>query len=138
MADWQGESEGEAVSEQAHNPDGGKGEPTRSELAMLRRAIAAGWPMSAEVLAEGLAAAREVANSTGANDRDRMAATKVLATMHAQNVKLLEVLDNQTRLDEGKPTSRTAVVTEQTEAAVDRIRDILAQRADRVRVGSAN
>jgi hypothetical protein len=77
---------------------------------LLRRAIKAGWPMTPEALRDGLKTAHEIAKH-GETERDRIAAAKVLAVMHGQNVSLMQELDKQTRLNSDEPTEIVFNVT---------------------------
>lgn len=82
----------------------------RETLAILRRAIKAGWPMTPEALRDGIATAHDIARN-GETERDRIAAAKVLAVMHGQNIGLMQELDKQTRLDKETPTEIVFNVT---------------------------
>lgn len=82
----------------------------RETLMILRRAIKAGWPMTPEALKDGIATAHEIARN-GETERDRIAAAKVLAVMHGQNIGLMQELDKQTRLDKETPTEIVFNVT---------------------------
>ena len=66
--------------------------------------------MSPEALRDGLATAHEIVKH-GETERDRIAAAKVLAVMHGQNIGLMQELDKQTRLDKETPTEIVFNVT---------------------------
>jgi hypothetical protein len=66
--------------------------------------------MTAEALKDGLATAHHIAKN-GETERDRIAAAKVLAVMHGQNVALMQELDKQSRLNGNEPTDIVFNVT---------------------------
>jgi hypothetical protein len=78
-------------------------EKPRGDLRLLRRAILHGWQIPEEIYAT---LPRVVVNiiTSATTPREKLAAIKVLTTMHKDNVDTYSVADRTERLDEGQAT----------------------------------
>lgn len=93
---------------------------SHNDLRMIARGMREGWlkpfPLRPDVLAkvvEGTAKALE----TG-SEFERTTAQRVIAQMHANNIRLAEMVDKTERLDAGKETDRIGLVDERIAASL--------------------
>ena len=75
------------------------------DIKLLRRAILNQWAIPAHIYATLPQACIDILNGADGT-REKLAAIKLLTTMHKDNVDTFAVLDRSTRLDEGLATER--------------------------------
>ena len=87
---------------------------TGEDARLIRRAIRNRWPIPDKLRAMVVAAMGEIVGSSP-EERNRIAAAKVLTAAEAQNMADDHLADKNARLDSGQATDRTEVVTVQLE-----------------------
>jgi hypothetical protein len=80
-------------------------EKPRGDLRLLRRAILRGWQIP-ESIYESLPRVVIGVLTNATTAREKLAAVKLLTTMHKDNVDTFAIADRAERLDEGMATER--------------------------------